>query len=273
MTGFSEEPRNLRVYTGRWSTGRGGEVMCGRSAARGGSSDCRGEWCPTSPTRSRPCAWCGAPISREARTCRKRSRSPRRVGRGVFSSLQRSRSCCSRWWYCRPSRGGRRAHGEHLRSRGTAGGTAHGGSDERGLPPGGLALPLFTPLLEDGFYRRQWNRYGPIYTTNMLYTGAVAVGGIELGRRILREHRDELRPPVFSDGERVEGGPVRNQAGERHRASRAVFARTSPRAPWRPHDRRWKPRSGVTLGPGWPKAPIFRVAGTTDSQPAGAAGP
>ena len=51
--------------------------------------------------------------------------------------------------------------------------------------PGRLALPLFTSDLEDGFYRRQWNRYGPIYSTNMLYKPTVAVGGIELGRRIL----------------------------------------------------------------------------------------
>ena len=95
----------------------------------------------------------------------------------------------------------------------------------RGLPPGQLAIPLFTSFLEDGFYRRQWNRYGPIYTTNTVYTPTVAVGGIELGRRILREHRDELRPPVFNHAERVEGGAVRNQVGERHRASRAVFTR------------------------------------------------
>ncbi len=95
----------------------------------------------------------------------------------------------------------------------------------RGLPPGQLAIPLCTSFLEDGFYRRQWNHYGPIYTTNMLYQRAVAVGGVELGRRILREHRDELRPPAFSDGDRVEGGAVRNQVGDRHRASRAVFTR------------------------------------------------
>jgi len=95
----------------------------------------------------------------------------------------------------------------------------------RGLPPGRLALPLFTSDLEDGFYRRKWNRYGPIYSTNMLYKPTVAVGGIELGRRILREHRDELLPPAFSDGDRVEGGCVRNQVGERHRASRAAFTR------------------------------------------------
>ncbi len=59
----------------------------------------------------------------------------------------------------------------------------------------------------------------------MLYKPTVAVGGIELGRRILREHRDELRPPAFSDGDRVEGGCVRNQVGERHRTSRAAFTR------------------------------------------------
>ena len=95
----------------------------------------------------------------------------------------------------------------------------------RGLPPGRLAIPLFTSFLEDGFYLRQWNRYGPIYTTNMFYTPTVAVGGIELGRRILREHRDELRPPVLNHAERVEGGAMRNQVGERHRASRAMFTR------------------------------------------------
>jgi cytochrome P450 len=95
----------------------------------------------------------------------------------------------------------------------------------RGLPPGQLAIPLFTSFLEDGFYRRHWNRYGPISTTNMFYKPTVAVGGIELGRRILREHRDELRPPVLNHAERVEGGALRNQVGERHRASRAVFTR------------------------------------------------
>ena len=95
----------------------------------------------------------------------------------------------------------------------------------RGLPPGQLAIPLFTSFLDDGFFRRQWNRYGPIYTTNTVSTPTVAVGGIELGRRILREHRDELRPPVFNHADRVEGGAVRNQVGERHRTSRAVFTR------------------------------------------------
>ncbi len=95
----------------------------------------------------------------------------------------------------------------------------------RGLPPGRLAIPLFTSFLEDGFYLRHWNRYGPIYTTNMFYMPTVAVGGIELGRRILREHSDELRPPVLNHAERVEGGAMRNQVGERHRASRATFTR------------------------------------------------
>jgi cytochrome P450 len=94
----------------------------------------------------------------------------------------------------------------------------------RGLPPGRLAIPLFTSVLEDDFYRRQWNRYGPIYTTNVVYQPTVVIGGIELGRRVLREHRDELRPPVLNHAERVEGGAIRNQVGERHRASRALFA-------------------------------------------------
>src|SRR5262249_32891037 len=48
---------------------------------------------------------------------------------------------------------------------------------------------------------------------------------IERARRVLRDHRDELSVPVFSHAEHVEGGAVRNQEGDRHRASRAVFTR------------------------------------------------
>ena len=50
----------------------------------------------------------------------------------------------------------------------------------RGLPPGEPGIPLFTGWLKDGFYRRQWERYGPIYTTKIVYPPTVAVGGIEL---------------------------------------------------------------------------------------------
>ena len=140
----------------------------------------------------------------------------------------------------------------------------------RGLPPGRLAIPLCTPFLEAGFYRRQWNRYGPIYTTNMLYKPTVAVGGIELGRRILREHRDELRPPAFSDGDRVEGSCVRNQVGERHRAeSRRVHAGVRPehgggRASG---DGSCRQASPCDLVGGERR---FRPAGSTDSLPPGA---
>ena len=173
-----------------------------------------------------PCAWCGAPISGETRTCRTRSllsvaRKPwrffvpaalvvllltivvpaARLALVVVVAVEAFAVAWYRWW------------------------NSSRQLQRRGLPPGQLAIPLFTSFLEDGFYRRQWNRYGPIYTTNTVSTPTVAVGGIELGRRILREHRDELRPPVFNHADRVEGGAVRNQVGERHRTSRAVFTR------------------------------------------------
>ena len=140
-----------------------------------------------------------------------------------------------------------------------------------GLPPVELAIPLFTSFLEDGFFRRQWNRYGPIYTTNTVYTPTVAVGGIELGRRILREHRDELRPPVFNHAQRVEGGAVRNQVGDRHRASRAVFARAF--APSTVEAARPAMEAAVRrhLATWLAESADFRVAGITDSQPPEAA--
>ena len=172
----------------------------------------------------------------------------------------------------RPSRAGRCARGRGIGGRVVPVAEQLTALRRRGLPPGRLAIPLFTPFLEDGFYRRQWNRYGPIYTTNMLYKPTVAVGGIELGRRILREHRDELRPPAFSDGDRVEGGCVRNQVGERHRASRAVF-----HVRIRPEHGGGRPSGDGSCGQASPCDLVggkrrFRPAGITDSLPPGAAG-
>jgi cytochrome P450 len=98
------------------------------------------------------------------------------------------------------------------------------------LPPGRRSV-LFTSQLDHDHFRRRWQRYGPVFTSNAMYTPMVAVGGLELGTRVLREHADALHPVAFVHSDWVAGGAVRNQRGDRHRQSRTVFSRAlAPRS-------------------------------------------
>lgn len=94
----------------------------------------------------------------------------------------------------------------------------------RGLPPGRLAMPLYTAMVEPGFYRRCWERYGPVFTTTM-FDPTVAVAGLERASRLLRRHGDDLMVVAYRHSEGVEGGAVRNQDGDRHRRTRTVLVR------------------------------------------------
>ena len=140
VTVFENSPRRSmlgsdgdgRAYTGPVVVAGGRRRF---SARRGGSSDCQGEWCRTSPTRSRPCAWCAAPISGEAQTSHRVPAERGRASHGLLSFPQGSRSWCSRSW-CRPpvSCWSLCSRSRHWRSCGTGGGTAHGRFTTRPAP-------------------------------------------------------------------------------------------------------------------------------------------
>jgi cytochrome P450 len=94
----------------------------------------------------------------------------------------------------------------------------------RGLPPGRQSI-LFSSLLDANHFRLGWQRFGRVFTSNQIYKPTVAIGGLDFGAGVLRDHAAELRAAEFTHSEGVVGGAVRNQCGERHRVSRMVFAK------------------------------------------------
>ena len=176
---------------------------------------------------------------------------------------------------CRPSRAGRSGHGRGISGRVVPLVEQLPAAQTTRPAPRSTQIPLFTSFLEDDFYRRRVESLRRIYTTNTVYRPTVAVGGIvELGRRILREHRDELRPPVFNHAEQASRAAlcgIRWVTGAGQAPAPCSAARVRP-----------EHGGGRTTGDGsCGQAPPFdlvgrkrrfRVAGITDPQPPEAAG-
>ncbi len=104
------------------------------------------------------------------------------------------------------------------RLRNSASGLRH-----RGLPAGELTR-LATSLIEPGYIAKHTARHGPVFTTSTLARPTVVIAGIERGVQFLRDHRDALKVPDRPDSALVDGEFVRNQYGDRHRATRSALA-------------------------------------------------
>jgi cytochrome P450 len=94
---------------------------------------------------------------------------------------------------------------------------------DRGLPPGSLALAPRGPWVDDRFYGKQAERYGPIFKTTHIVHPSVCIVGLADGMSLLREHDAVLDTPAARFSTFIDGGFVRYMTPEAHAAYWAVM--------------------------------------------------
>ena len=87
---------------------------------------------------------------------------------------------------------------------------------ERGLPPGSLGMLPIGPLIDDRFFLRQAERYGPVFKTSQFLRPMVCVVGLERCHDLLRRYDDHLTPPALPFDRFVAGGFLRSMPSEVH---------------------------------------------------------
>jgi cytochrome P450 len=86
----------------------------------------------------------------------------------------------------------------------------------RGLPPGSLGVLPVGPLVDDRFFLRQGNRYGPIFKTSQFMRPMVCVIGLERCQELLRRYDDQLTPPALPFDRFIDGGFIRSMPAAAH---------------------------------------------------------
>ncbi|MFL5674548.1 MAG: cytochrome P450 [Chloroflexota bacterium] len=98
------------------------------------------------------------------------------------------------WWQARPAYGRARA-----------------------LPPGSLSVASVGPWVDDQFYRKQADRYGPVFKTRHVTIPTVCIVDLRAGMALLRDHDAALDTPPARFSSFIEGGFVRYMAPDDHR--------------------------------------------------------
>ena len=87
----------------------------------------------------------------------------------------------------------------------------------RGLPPGSLSVPVSISAIADrDFYRRQAERYGPVFKMAQFHQPVVCVVGLERGHRLIREHDEALGPSPQPVTDEIPRGFLRYMDHEAH---------------------------------------------------------
>jgi len=92
-----------------------------------------------------------------------------------------------------------------------------------GLPPGSLTLVPRGPWVDDRFFGRQADRYGPVFKMSQFFRPMVCVLGPQQGCQLFREHGDELETPAVRFNDFIPKGFLRFMQADVHRAYRPVF--------------------------------------------------
>ncbi len=81
---------------------------------------------------------------------------------------------------------------------------------KRGLPPGSLSIrDSLDAIVDRGFYRQGFERYGPVFKMAQFRRPVVCVLGLERGREILRRYGDQLALPPLPLSSAVPKGFLR----------------------------------------------------------------
>lgn len=93
----------------------------------------------------------------------------------------------------------------------------------RGLPPGSLSLIPRGPWVDDRFYGKQAERWGPIFKCSLLYRPCVCVLGVRLGAELLRTCPDDLEAPRVRFNRFIPKGFLRYMEPEDHLVYKPPF--------------------------------------------------
>jgi len=86
----------------------------------------------------------------------------------------------------------------------------------RGLPPGSLAVFPRGPWVDERFYRRETERWGPIFKSSLLHRPLVCILGARLGGELLRAHPNDLEAPRVRFNRFIPKGFLRYMEPEDH---------------------------------------------------------
>jgi cytochrome P450 len=86
----------------------------------------------------------------------------------------------------------------------------------QGLPPGSLGILPVGPLVDDRFFLRKAERYGPVFKTSQFWRPVVCVVGVERCQELLRRYDDQLTPPGLPFDRFIPGGFMRSMPAETH---------------------------------------------------------
>ena len=98
-----------------------------------------------------------------------------------------------------------------------------GYGSKRGLPPGSLGLVPRGPWIDDGFFLRQAEKYGPVFKLSQYFRPMVCVVGPAEGLNLLRAYGEKLYTPEVPFSARIPNGFLRYMSPANHRKYRPVF--------------------------------------------------
>lgn len=79
----------------------------------------------------------------------------------------------------------------------------------RGLPPGSLRLAPSGPWIDDLYYRKAADKYGPIFKMTNFVQPMICLTGIQLGNKFLKDHEASTATPPMPYNSYIPGGFMR----------------------------------------------------------------
>lgn len=93
----------------------------------------------------------------------------------------------------------------------------------RRLPPGRLDLVPRGPWVDEAYYRRQAERYGPVFKMNQFFRPMVCVVGTQRGLALFREHSSRMHAPLVRFSTLIPRGFIRHMEREDHVEYRRIL--------------------------------------------------
>ena len=93
------------------------------------------------------------------------------------------------------------------------------------LPPGSLSLAPRGPWVDERFYRKQAEKFGPVFKMSLYFRPMVCVLGPREGLRLFREASDKLMTPPMRYNKYIPNGFLRYMEPKVHEKYRVIFRR------------------------------------------------
>ncbi|MFO1028338.1 MAG: cytochrome P450 [Acetobacteraceae bacterium] len=91
------------------------------------------------------------------------------------------------------------------------------------LPPGPLGPRSISRFGDHNFFRRRWQRFGPIFKYIFSRRLTIGVGGFQRARQLFREHGEALSPATVNISAFVPHGHLRSMTSPHHEQYRSQF--------------------------------------------------